>query len=393
MASHNIVIVGGGFAGVKAALELAKDHRFSVSLISDHPDFRYYPTLYHTATGGKKAISSIPLKQVFERLPIHIEIDSVDDIDRHQQLVKTAGGKSFHYDGLILALGVKTNYFNIAGLQEHAFGIKTTEDAVALKNHLHKQLVDDNHVDFNYIVIGGGPTGVELAGSMVGYVNKIAEGHNLSNKKVHIDLVEASPRLLPRAPKKTSKKVAKHLHKLGIRLFLKTTVQAQTADQLTINGKALFSHTVIWTAGVANPPFFTKNNFQLSGNGRVRVNQFLQSEPGIYVLGDNADTPYAGLAQTAVLDGKFVAENLKRLAAGEDPKPYIAKRPIYVFPAGPKWAAVIWGQLQFYGRVGSWLRKIADLVGYHDYEPWKYATELLMSESETEESCPICSKD
>lgn len=387
---HRIVIVGGGFAGIKTALELAGDHRFHVTLISDHVDFRYYPSLYRTATGGKRLISSIPLGEIFAKKHIHLLNDKVTTIDRAARTVTTKVNHTIGYEALVLALGVKTNYFNINGLRELSYGIKTNADAEELKAHLHKQLIDDKRPDLNYVVIGGGPTGIELAGALPSYLHQIARQHGMPRRAIHVDLVEAAPRLVPRMPKDMSRRIAKHLRKTGVRLYLGTTVEAQTAEALMVNNKPIRSHTVIWTAGVSNHPFFTEQAFQLAKNGKVRVDQYLQSEIGIYVVGDNADTPYSGMAQTALHDGKYIADNLKRLADKQDPVPYQAKKPIYVLPAGHKWAAVLWGKLRIYGRLGWMLRSLADLIAYHDYEPWRLASKRWMAEDDNEELCPIC---
>lgn len=294
------------------------------------------------------------------------------------------------YDALILSMGVKTNYFNIKGLEQYSFGIKSIDDAEELKRHLHRQISADKRPDLNYVVIGGGPTGIELAGALPSYIRQIAQRHGLPKPKVHVDLIEAAPRLLPRSSKRLSRRVTRHLRSLGIKVKTRTAVQAQTADALMANNKPIRSHTVVWTAGVTNHPFFTENKFQLAKNGKVRVDQFLQAEPGIYTIGDNADTPYAGMAQTAIDDAKFVATNLIRLADGKEPRAYYAKRPIYVFPAGPYWAAVSWGPVRIYGILGWLLRSAADWIAYHDYEPWQLATRRWLSEIEEEEPCHFC---
>lgn len=387
---HRVVIVGGGFGGVKTALELADDNRFHVTLITDHTDFRYYPTLYRTATGGRRMISSIPLSEIFAEKRVHIINDTVTAIDRQARTVTTKVNHVIGYEAVVLALGVKTNYFHIEGLEQFSYGIKTPDEAEELKAHLHRQLIDQNKPDLNYVIVGGGPTGIELAGVLPSYLKQIAKQHGLPNSAIHVDLVEAAPRLVPRMPKDLSRRLAKQLRKMGVRLYLGTTVQAQTADALMVNNKPIRSHTVIWTAGVANNPFFTEQGFQLAKNSKARTDQFLQSEPGVYVIGDNADTPYSGMAQTALYDGVFVANNLKRLASKQDPKPYVAKKPIYVFPAGHRWAAVLWGDIRIYGRLGWLLRSLADLVAYHDYEPWQLATRRWVAEDDSEESCPTC---
>lgn len=388
---HRVVIAGGGFGGVKTALELADDPRFHVTLIADHTDFRYYPTLYRTATGGKRMLSSIPLDEIFAGKPVHILHDRIVSLDRQARTVTTKVGHIVGFEALVLALGVKTNYFHIQGLEELSYGIKTNADAEELKAHLHKQLIDEKKPDLNYVVVGGGPTGIELAGVLPSYLRQITKQHGLPHRAIHVDLVEAAPRLVPRMPKDVSRRLAKQLRKVGVKLYLGTTVQAQTADALMVNDKPIRSHTVIWTAGITNNVFFANQEFQLAKNGKVRVDQFLQSEMGIYVIGDNADTPYSGMAQTALHDGKFVAQNLRRLASKQEPEPYVAKKPIYVFPAGHHWAAVLWGNIRIYGKLGWLLRSLADLVAYHDYEPWQLAGRRWIAEDDQEESCPICS--
>lgn len=390
MSKQKIIIVGGGFGGTKVALELSQHSKFDITLISDHADFRYYPSLYRTATGGRRYISSVPLGEVFKDKSVEVIVDAVTGLNRTKKTVTLKDKRELPYDNLVLAMGVQTNYFGIKGLQEFSYGIKNIDEAVRFKRHLHQQVTEDKRLDLNYIVIGGGPTGLELAGALPAYLKIIANNHNIKRPRIHVSLVEAAPSLVPRMPKDIGKHVAKHLRKLGIRLYLDTTVEAATAETLKLEDRVLKSETVIWTAGVTNHPFFSQNKFQINSRGKVRVDQFLQAEPNIYVIGDNADTPYSGMAQTALNDGKYLAENLVRQANQQDPEPYEAKKPIYVLPAGPKWAAVLWGNMRIYGRAGYALRRAADLLAYHDYEPWQLATRRWVAEDDSEEDCRIC---
>jgi NADH dehydrogenase len=388
-----VLVVGGGFGGVKAALELSKSGRFAVTLLSDRPNFHYYPTLYHTATGGAVRQSRIALADIFAGRDVTVKQGTAVKIDRAKKVIVDDQGKKHAYDSLIMALGVVTNYFGIPGLQEFSYGIKSPENALKFKQNLHDQLVADHKPDLNYVIVGGGPTGIELAGAMPGYMREIMAAHGIKHRAVHVDLIEAAPVLVPRMPKRMSKAIAKRLRKLGVKLYLGKTVEGATADALMVNGKPIQSHTIIWTAGVANHPFFKENNFQLNERGsKVTVNEYLQAEDDVYVIGDNADTQYGGVAQTALYDAIFVANNLDRELEGSLMEQYKPKLPIYVLPAGPRWAAVLWGKTQLYGLSGWLLRNAADFIGFKDLEPWWKAADQWATEFESEETCAHCAK-
>ncbi len=389
--TKQILIVGGGFGGVKAALELAKrPEDFEITLVSEHEHFRYYPELYHTATGGLRTQTSIRLRDIFAGKNITFLKAKAERLHREAKAIETNDGQKLNYDILILALGVVTNYFGIKGLQEYSYGIKSPEEAAEFKAELHKQLTDEHAPDKHYVIVGAGPTGIELAGALPGYMKKIIANHGVKHRAIHIDLIEAAPRLLPRSPTSTSRAVRRQLKKLGIKLYLGQAVQGETADALTINGKPLTSHTVVWTAGMANNPFFEANKFAVNDRHKVLVDEFMKAEDEIYVIGDNAATPYSGMAQTALYDASFVVNNLKRDLAGEELERYKPKQPISIIPAGPNWAAVDWGRFHFTGRKGWLLRQAADLVAFHDLEPWWKATEQWFTEFAEQENCEIC---
>lgn len=391
MRKQEVLVVGGGFGGVKSALELAGQPEFSVTLVSSKPFFEYFPMMYHTAMGGSRKMSTIPLGEIFEGKRVNIVIDNAEKLNRDKKTLKLKSGTKLDYDILILALGTVTNYFGIPGMEKYSFGIKSLHAAEALKSHLHEQLMDKNQPDTNYIIIGGGPTGIELAGAMTSYLRYLVKQHGIkSRKKLHIDLVEAAPRLVPAMPESMSRSIQHRLRKLGVKLYLNTPVQAASADNLMLNGKPIRSHTVVWTAGMANNPFFTENKFQLGDKGRVKVDQLMQAYPGVFVIGDNADTKYSGMAQTAIHDAMYVTKNIKRHAERKRPYAYKPKKPVYVFPAGHGWAAVAWGPLHFYGRLGWLLRKAGDWVGYRDVEPWWKATDRIFKDDIREDNCLVC---
>jgi len=143
---------------------------------------------------------------------------------------------------------------------------------------------------------------------------------------------------------------------------------------------------------VANSPFYTANAklFKLGKGSRVEVDEYLQGSPDVYVMGDNAATPYGGLAQTAINDADFVAADIGRRLEGKLRPLYTQKRPMTVTPVGPKWAAFEYGKLQFGGYPGWLLRRAGDLVAYRDIERWPAAFNSWLQEPLKQDDCPIC---
>ncbi len=367
-----ITIVGGGFGGVKTALELAKHKHNRVTLISDKPNFQYYPALYGTATGRSHLQSWVSLGTILaDKVNVDVVIDKIETVDPKAKTLKGASGNTYEYDNLVLALGSVTTYFGIEGLDHYAYGIKSETEIKKLKHHLYQQMSEERVMDKHYVIVGGGPTGVELAAALGSYIERLRQEYHLPKRKVVIDLVEASPRLLARMHPKISERVQKKLEELGVNVETDKKVESATAEGLLVSGKPLSSHTIIWTSGVANNPFFASNaeHFVLAKNGKVELNHYLRTKDGIYVIGDNASTPFSGLAQTALQDALFIADNFKRRQANRMLKKYKPVKPPVVVPIGDNWAAFEWHFIRLYGWPAVMLRKAADMIGYHDILP------------------------
>jgi NADH dehydrogenase len=389
-----VVIVGAGFAGVRAARALSKQPDIEITLISATDSFSYFPQLYHAATGGARSESSLPLTDLLSGLSVTVVTDTIVKFDPEGKTVTGSAGATYAYTDLILAVGSVTNYFGIVGLKEFSYDIKTITGAERFKNHLHKQLVEDSVPDLNYVVVGGGPTGVELAAALGDYLRRITRLHGLKKPKYSIELVEAAPRLLPRSPETFGAHIHKQLESLGVKVMTGAVVQAETADALQLKGESITSKTVVWTAGVANNPFFKANEaqFTLAKNGKVEVDEHLQSRPNVYVIGDNAATQYSGMAQTAIDNADFVVKDIEAVRNGGSRRAYKPKAPISVIPVGERWAAAQWGPVLLYGIAGYVLRRLADLVGYADIESWSSAIKVWMQDPRHEDGCPICAK-
>jgi NADH dehydrogenase len=387
----NITIVGGGFGGVKAALELTKLKDITVTLISDKDFFQYYPALYGTATGYSHLQSWVPLSKVFRHnKKVTIIKDTITSIDPERKLL-VGKSQSYNYHTCIFALGVITSYFGIKGLDEYSYSIKSEAEIKRFKQHIHNDMSKKHQLDKHYVIVGAGPTGVELAGAITTYIERLKKHYGIDKRrKIHIDLVEASPRVLSKMSESTSRKVEKRLKSLGVNIQTAKMVQSEDANDIIVSGKPIASTTVVWTSGVTNHPFFKEHEhyFKLAPNGRVLVDDQMQAYKNVYVIGDNAATPYTGLAQTALHDAIFLAKNFKRTQQGLSPLIYSAVMPPVVVPVGEGWAVFEWRKIHLSGWIASMIRKAADFMGYRDVLPlgqalgaW-HAQKIIEDESE-----------
>lgn len=363
-----ITVVGGGFGGVKAALELAKNKRARITLISDRPDFQYYPALFSTATGKSRLQSWVPLGEIFAGYDnVTTVIDKITTISREERTLVGESGMRYEYKKLVLALGSVTTYFGIPGLDEYAYGIKSYDEIARLKQHLLQQFSTPNAADKYFLIIGAGPTGVELASTLGDYLKRLKRLYRQPSPPITVSIIEAAPRVLPRMSEQASAMVTKRLKKLGVKVATGKKVEEKTADSLIVSGRAIKSQTVIWTSGVANNSFFSDNStqFELSKNGKVVVDDHMRVDSHVYVIGDNAFTPYSGLAQTALHDAIYVAKQILK----KSKKTYRAKMPPVVVPIGEDWAIFEYKWLRFGGWLGSLVRYAADFIGYRDILP------------------------
>jgi len=370
--SLHITIVGGGFGGVRTALQLAKDSTTSITLISDREDFQYYPTLYSSATGHHHLESWVPLGEIFAKHSnIQVYIDTITTIDATHKQLTGASGTVYEYQTVVFAMGVVTAYFGIPGLETYAYGIKSESEIKRLKQRLFIDIAERHQIDKNYCIIGAGPTGVELAAAMGTYIKRLCAHYGVRRHHVRIRLIEAAPRVLPRSSEMTSRRVAKRLRSLGVRVETNKRVERENAAELIVSGDAVESHTVIWTSGVTNHPFFANNPdvFHLTPNGRVEVDVYLRASEEIYVIGDNAATAYTGLAQTALHNADYVARTIHRIHKGTTPELYRPKLPVQAIPVGRHWAVIEWRFIHIYGWVGALIRRLADLHGYTELLP------------------------
>lgn len=391
----HIVIAGGGFAGVRTARRLKKQKDIRITLINDSEDFRYCPALYRAATGHKLGTARLPLEwMLLDNSNTSVIIGKVSGIDSRNRILSLDDKTELAYDYAVLALGSVTTYFNIEGLHEHAFGIKTAEEIIALRQHLHEKIAAKSTDEANYVIVGGGPTGVELAGALGSYLRKIARRHRSRRHNITIWLVEAAPRILPQMHPMASESATKRLRKLGVRIAADTKVNSETINSLKTSSGNIKTHTVIWTAGTQNNPFYKDNDhaFKLNERGKVNVDDHLQALPNVYVIGDNAATAHSGAAYTAIKHADFIAKEITARVHGKRRPDHHEPVPIQIVPAGKRWAVLQYRSLVMSGWVAYLFRKLADYIGYSDVLGYLKALTIWSHSEQQEEYCRVCQR-
>jgi NADH dehydrogenase len=402
--TKKIVIVGGGFGGIRCALDLAKKSPkdAKIILISDKSHFEYYPTLYKVIIGKSPIEVCIPLDEIFKGKNIEIIKDRISSVDTAGRMLTGESGSKYGFDYVVLALGSETAYFNVPGLPELSFSFKSINEALKLKRHLHELFNADQDIareeaisNLHLLVVGGGATGTELAGDLFHYMRRLAKDHKIDPNMVTVDLIESAPRLLQALPEEVSYKVFRRLHGRGVNIFLNRTVMKEDIEQVFLKDMTLKSKTVIWTAGVkTNQLYGAIKDFALDKKGRVIVDEMLQPKgmKNIFILGDGASTPYAGLAQTAIYDGSFIASNIADSIAGRKMKAYQPKKIAFAIPIGPMWAVFSMGRIRLYGAAAWILRQLIDLNFFTSILPFRKALDIFFGGKKVCESCATCLK-
>ncbi len=397
-----ILILGSGFGGVRAALNLAKKKipNTRIILISDTHHFGYTPALYKLATGASPMETCIPLGDVFEGTNVEVLVDTITGGSLAEKIIFGGSGSRYRYDFLILALGAETTYYNIPGIAENSFALKTVETALKLKNHLHtlfntaKGLSKGELISqFQFVVVGGGPAGVELASVIRHYTRGLAKKHGIPKHFVTVTMLQAVPRLLPAMNEEVSRRVTKKLDALGINIILNRPVTGEDAQGVYLKDIKLNSKTIIWTAGVrASHIYGNIAGLSLDKGGRILVDEHLQATGGndVFAIGDSASTPHAGTAQTAIYDGKYVPRVINAIVKNKTLPKYEPRETPYVIPVGHDWGIFTYKNIVLSGRIYRWLRELIDLRFFLSILPIGKAFDVWREGRSISESCPTC---
>jgi NADH dehydrogenase len=369
MGMKHVLIIGGGFAGMRLVRKLSNQKGVRITIVNPSADFRYTPALYRVATGFRSAAAWLPIDWMLLDVKNATFVKgSVKRISKDTKDVVLEDGRSISYDEVVFAIGNVTSYFSIPGLDTYSYGVKSAEEVQRLKQHIHRNITHPENASKDYVIVGAGPTGVELAAVLGAHVKKVSKHHKLSPSHIKIHLVEAGPRILPQLSERASRYAVKQLQKNGVILHTSMQVKAETVHTLRTTLGTMSTDNVIWTAGTMNNPFF-KNQpdvFPPDKRGKIIVNKHLQVDQHVYVCGDNASTPFSGLALTAVNHANYIASDIKRRLKGKKRRTQHDQHPIQIVPVGEHYAILQYRSLVVSGGPISALRKAVDIVAYTD---------------------------
>ncbi|OBX22546.1 MULTISPECIES: NAD(P)/FAD-dependent oxidoreductase [Bizionia] len=365
-----IVVVGGGFAGVNLVKSL-KNKPVQVVLIDKRNYHTFQPLLYQVSSSGLEPDSiAYPLRKIIKSSQnIFFRLAEVQTIDAQTNTIQTSIG-DLTFDYLVLATGTKTNYFGNKDVETYSMPMKTVPQALNIRSLILQNLekatiaktVEERHAFLNFVIVGGGPTGVELAGAIAELKNNIVpkDYHDLNANDMHIHLLEGGDRLLPPMSSHASKKAAEFLNKLGVNIHCNTFVKNYDGKKVETNTDLeLESETLIWAAGVTgNPVKGLASEALFEKLNRYRVNEYNQVEnyPHIFALGDIAymeteayPKGHPQVAQPAIQQGQLFAKNIVKLIANKPMKKFKYKDKGSMATIGRNKAVVDLGSLKFSG--------------------------------------------
>ncbi len=337
-----VVIVGGGFGGLQLAKNLSSKH-FQIVLFDKNNHHTFQPLLYQVATAGLEADSVVyPLRKIFaKKKNFYFRMAEVRYVNSNENKIITNIGE-LNYDYLVIATGSKTNFFGNQNVEALSMPMKSAREALDLRslilqNYEEALLTDDlneHKALINYVIVGAGPTGAELAGALAELKNHILprDYPELDIRKMNIHLVEAAPRVLASMSEESSRAAHKYLEKMGVQIWTNTFVEDYDGHQVSVSGsKFLDARTLIWAAGVKGAHINGIHKDQINKSGRIVVDEYnrIPIADNIFAIGDvsaindeNNPNGHPMLAPVAMQQGALLAKNLLRKIKSQDMVPF-----------------------------------------------------------------------
>jgi NADH:ubiquinone reductase (H+-translocating) len=323
-----VVIVGSGFAGLTALHHLARSG-MRVTLVDRHSYSTFQPLLYQVATAGLTGADvAYPTWTAAHKTRTEFRLGEVTGIDTNARQVLLADGAVLDYDYLVLATGVSTAYFGVEGAEQHSFSLYSRPDAIVLRNRLMAELenrsVAGNESDLGITIVGGGATGVEMAGTLAELRNIAlpASFPAIDPARMRVALVELGPALIAPFSPRLRDYARRELIKRGVDVRLDTKIERVDARSVRLSdGSTLTSDMTIWAAGITGPEWIGKLGLPIGPGGRLLTGPDLRvnGQERIFAAGDIGiieGQPLPQLAQPAIQQGRHVAEQVRRIEAG-----------------------------------------------------------------------------
>lgn len=332
-----VVVVGAGFGGLAVARELGDDPGVEVTLIDGNNYHTFWPLLYQVATAGLDASDvCFPVRRIFRRQPgVRVVLGWVTGLDLDRREVTVDNDRTFVYDHLVLAAGTVNSSFGVPGVEEHTFPLKSADDALDLRTHLlagfeRAAAGRSPQGDLAVVIVGGGPTGVELAGSIRELVDKVLcrEFPEIDLTHLPITLVELADRVLAPFHPKLSAAAAQALRLRGVTVELGVGVELVEPGTVVLgDGRRLAASTIVWAAGVTASPLARRAGVELGRGGRIvtSADLSLPGRPEVFAVGDIAlppGPPLPQVAQPAIQGGRHVAAQIRARLAGAPTRPF-----------------------------------------------------------------------
>lgn len=337
----NVVVIGGGFGGLKF-LQRARSSKIQFTLIDKQNHHLFQPLLYQVATAVlSPANIAFPIRRMFKNFKnVKVILDEATDINREDKTVTISSGEKIKYDQLVVSTGSRHSYFGNDGWSEYSNGLKGINDALQIRERLlrafekaeNEKNTEKRNKYLNFVVVGGGPTGVEMAGSIaeIAYKNMKEEFRNFKSSDANVYLIEATEKILPMYSDRLSGKAEKYLIDFGVQVRTNEKVIKIENDLVVTDKESIETDNVIWAAGNEASPIIKKLNTKTDSEGRAIVDPdcSIKEDGNVFVIGDAANyknknnSTLPGIAPVAIQQGKYLAKIIKNKTLKQDRKPF-----------------------------------------------------------------------
>ncbi len=337
----NVVVIGGGFGGLKF-LQRARSSKIQFTLIDKQNHHLFQPLLYQVATAVlSPANIAFPIRRMFKNFKnVKVILDEATDINREDKTVTISSGEKIKYDQLVVSTGSRHSYFGNDDWSEYSNGLKGINDALQIRERLlrafekaeNEKNIEKRNKYLNFVVVGGGPTGVEMAGSIaeIAYKNMKEEFRNFKSSDANVYLIEATEKILPMYSDRLSGKAEKYLIDFGVQVRTNEKVIKIENDTVVTDKESIETDNVIWAAGNEASPIIKKLNTKTDSEGRAIVDPdcSIKEDGNVFVIGDAANyknknnSTLPGIAPVAIQQGKYLAKIIKNKTLKQDRKPF-----------------------------------------------------------------------